>query len=119
VRIDGELAYIIAIAPRTIRQMVTGPTEFVVTVPWGIQTKLVAAGSGFGHGETVRFVYSREIVASESGVNIRVEARVPASEDLPIELEVARRTHANHKKPAQAKGQTNRWITLSTMLSDA
>jgi hypothetical protein len=119
VRIDGELVYIVFAAPRTIRKVVTGPTEVVITVPLGVQTALVAAGSGFGEGETVRFVQSRETIESRSDFDILVETRVPASEDLPIGLEVARRTRGNHKQPARANGQTNRWIALSTKLSDA
>jgi hypothetical protein len=116
VRIDGELAYIIATAPRTIRKAVTGPTEIVVTVPMGVQTKLVAAGSTFGEGETVRFAYSQDRAEASLGIDITVEAKVPAREDLPIGLEVARRTRGNHKKPTRANGRTNRWVTLSTTL---
>lgn len=119
VRIDDELMYIVCTAPRTIRQATTGPTEIVVTVPGGIQTKLVAAGASFGKGETVRFAYSREAVDAKSGIDIKVEARVPAGEDLPIGLEVARRTRGNHKKPARAQGRTNRWVALLTKLSAA
>jgi hypothetical protein len=118
VRIDGELAYVICTAPRTIREVITGPTEIVVTVPWGVQAKLIAAGSGFGEGENVRFAYSGE-PADKSGFDITVDTRVPASEDLPIGVEVARRTRGNHKKPAHANGRTNSWLTLSTKLSDA
>lgn len=61
VSIDGELADIVYDAPLEAPLNVSGPTQIVVTVPYGVQASLVLAGPGFGHGEQVSFANSHKL----------------------------------------------------------
>ncbi len=54
--INGVLADITYDAPLDALLKVTGPTQVVVTVPHGVNAKLVLAGPGFGRGERVSFI---------------------------------------------------------------
>ncbi len=87
--IDGELADIFCTAPLSMLLNATGPTEYVVTLPRGVEGKLLLAGPGFLKGETLEFKHSAKLEKTKSGIEIKVAVKVPAKEDLPIGVEFA------------------------------
>jgi hypothetical protein len=111
--INGELADIFCTAPLSMLLQATGPTEFVVTLPRGVDGKLLLAGPGFLKGETVEFRHSRRLEKTKSGIEIKVAVRVPAKEDLPIGLEFAPRL-LGILNPDRAEGFANSWVSLRT-----
>lgn len=113
IAIDGGLADIFIAAPLKILLAVTGPTEFVVTLPEGVDGVLLLGGVGFGRGETLRFETSRKLARTPDGIEVKVAARVPARNDLPIAVEFAPRI-LGILAPDTAEGETNRWVRLAT-----
>lgn len=111
--IDGELADIFCTAPLSMLLQATGPTEYVVTLPRGVDGKLLLAGPGFLKGETLEFRHSRKLKKTKSGIEIKVAVRVPAKEDLPIGLEFAPRI-LGILNPDRAEGFANSWVSLRT-----
>jgi hypothetical protein len=111
--IDGELADIFCTAPLSMLLNATGPTEYVVTLPRGVEGKLLLAGPGFLKGETLEFKHSAKLEKTKSGIEIRVAVRVPAKEDLPIGVEFAPRI-LGILNPDRAEGFANSWVSLRT-----
>jgi hypothetical protein len=111
--IDGELADIFCTAPLSMLLKATGPTEYVVTLPRGVDGKLLLAGPGFLKGETLDFRHSEKLERTKSGIEIKVAVRVPAKEDLPIGLEFAPRI-LGILNPDRADGFANSWVSLRT-----
>lgn len=112
--INGELADIFCTAPLSMLLQATGPTEFVVTVPRGVQASLVLAGPGFLKGERIEFEHSRKLEKTKLGIEVKIEVRVPAREDLPIGVEFAPRI-LGILNPDRAEGFANSWVTLNTI----
>ncbi len=106
VTIDGVTYNIILASPMAILESATGPSELVITVPAGTSYELVSTDPGFGYGETVEFVEARgKQVAAGS---FEVAVRVPASEKLPVLVEVI-----SPAGTVTADGQTNKVISLT------
>ncbi|MBA2754892.1 MAG: hypothetical protein H0U40_10600 [Chloroflexia bacterium] len=106
VTIDGITYNIILASPTAILESATGPTEVVITVPAGTSYALVSTDPGFGYGETVEFVEARgKRVAAGS---FEVAVRVPASERLPVVVEVI-----GLGGTVSTDGQTNKVISLT------
>lgn len=114
VRIGGDFADIFAHAPPRILLDVSGPTAYRVTVPVGVETKLVLKGPGFGRGEKVTFGRSCNLKRTPAGIKVRVAMRVPARTKMPVRLEFAPRI-VGLLNPESANGRTNEWVTLSTV----
>lgn len=114
IRIDGDLADIFVAAPFRAPLRVTGPTEVVVTVPKGVDTRLVLRDPGFGRGVNVAFEHSRRLEVSDRGIEVQVRVLVPADDDtMPVRVEFAPRV-VGVLRPASAEGTANHWITLRT-----
>lgn len=111
--IDGYVADIFVSGPLDAPMLVTGPTEIVVTVPRGVDAWLLVADPGFGRGVNVRFDESASLRSTSEGVEVKVEVLVPASEEMPILVEVAPRV-VGLLRPAAAEGTANRWLSLKT-----
>lgn len=111
--IDGELADIFVTAPLEMLLQATGPTEYVVTLPKGVNGTLLLAGPGFLKGEKLRFEHSRKLKKTRSGIQIKVAVHVPAQEDLEIGLEFAPRI-LGILNPERAEGFANSWVSLKT-----
>jgi hypothetical protein len=111
--IDGHLTDVFVAGPLKALLVATGPTEIVVTVPTGVDAWLLLPDLGFGRGVNVSFEESSTLTTSRKGVQIEVAVFVPASEDIPIRVEVASRVLAI-LWPASAEGAANQWLTVST-----
>ncbi len=114
--IDGKIANIFVSAKFRDLPKVTGPTEFVVTTPVGVDLALAVAGPGFGYGEHVSFVESKSLQVNSEGIEVRIKVRVPAGSDaMPIRIEFAPKV-VGVLHPAAAEGTANDWISLRTLL---
>ncbi len=115
IRIDDDLADILAAAPPEILLANNGPVEFVITVPNGVDTRLIVKTVGFGRGEKVSFATSRRLNQTRAGMQVKIAMRVPARMELPVRVEFAPRI-VGLLKPESVEGTTNRWVTLKTTL---
>jgi len=106
VKIDGVTYNIILASPTAILESATGPSEVVITVPAGTSYEIVSTDPGFGYGETVQFVEARGKRISAGSFDVAV--RVPASEKLPVLVEVI-----GPAGTVTADGQTNKVISLT------
>jgi hypothetical protein len=116
VTIDGTIVDIFAAAPAKALLLVTGPNRFVVTVPVGVETRLIAEDLGFGRGVETTFAESSELRVTEAGIEVRVALYVPATDGtMPVRLEVAPRL-LGLLRPASAEGTANAWVSLTTVV---
>jgi len=116
VKIEDALADIVAAAPFDAPLRVTGPNEFVVTVPRGADADLIINDLGFGKGSTVRIARSRRLRRTSKGTQVQIKLRVPAKDDrMPVRLEVAPRL-IDLIDPVVAEGTANEWIGLRTIV---
>ena len=106
VKIDGVTYNIILASPTAILDSATGPSEVVITIPAGTPYELVSTDPGFGYGETVSFVEARGKRIAPGSFDVAV--RVPASERLPVLVEVI-----GPAATFSTDGQTNGWISLT------
>jgi hypothetical protein len=112
ITVEGQVADIFVSARLDDLTSVTGPTQIVVEIPVGIDARLIARGVGFGYGEEVTFVESRNLRASKRGIDLRIEVLVPASDDdMPVLVEFAPRL-VGVLAPVGAEGTANDWIRL-------
>lgn len=111
--IDGNITDIFVAGPLKALLVATGPTEIIVTVPTGVDAWLLLADIGFGRGVNVSFAESSSLSTTRNGVEIEVAVFVPASEAIPVRVEVASRV-LGLLWPATAEGSANEWIYLST-----
>jgi len=119
VRIGGALADIFVSAPlgsvAKALLTVTGPNQITVTVPSGVEARLVLADLGFGRGNTVTFAQSPDLKTTAKGIQVRVEVLVPATTSFPVRVEFAPRV-LGLLSPASAEGTSNSRVTLTTTL---
>jgi hypothetical protein len=113
VMFETDLADIFVAAPPAVLLKVTGPTEIVVTIPEGVSASVVTYGQGFGRGESITIVSSPDLQKTTSGIQVRIDVLVPATENLPIRVEFAPRV-VGILSPASANGFANTWVSLST-----
>jgi hypothetical protein len=114
VTIDGRLADIFVSAPLDAPLKVTGPTKIVVTVPVGVEARLVLADLGFGKGEEVSFAQSRALKKTATGIEVQVAVYVPATDGtMPVKVEFAPGL-LGLLRPASAQGTANAWVVLNT-----
>jgi hypothetical protein len=114
VSIDGELADVFVAAPLEAPTLVTGPNEVVVAVPEGVRAAVILNDLGFGRGTVTTVEESKRLRATERGVEVLVEVRVPAKDDaMPVRVEFAPRV-VGILSPASAEGTANEWIRLRT-----
>ncbi len=124
VRIDGRLAEILVAVKFVDIYRMNGPTEIVVTVPKGVDAKLVTpgiwqtrrgdvSGPGFGHGEITRFAESRKLKRTRDGVQMEISVLVPSRKTHRVRVEFGRPGRVL-LDPKTAKGTTNKWVTLRT-----
>jgi hypothetical protein len=111
--IGGQITDIFVAGPLSALLVATGPTEIVVTVPTGVDAWLLLPDLGFGKGVNVSFEESSSLSTSRKGVQVEVAVFVPASEDIPIRVEVAPRV-LGILWPATTEGTANQWLALST-----
>ena len=112
VSINGQTVSIFIASTEEIFEQATGPTDVVVSVPVGVSTELLWTDAGFGYGETVTFVESSRLRATSSGVQIMVSAYVPATESLPVLVEIVPADAG--VVTASAQGATNAQVRVST-----
>jgi len=116
VMINGTAADVFVSVPVDDLLTISGPTEFVITVPNGTDAFLVAAGVGFGYGEVVEFRESGSLKATPTGIELRVAVYVPATDkSTPVLVEFAPRI-IGILDPASVEGAANAWISLRTMV---
>jgi hypothetical protein len=116
VTIDGTVADVFVSVPVADLLTVSGPTEFVITVPKGSDAYLVAAGVGFGYGEVVEFQESASLKATPTGIELRVEVYVPATDgSTPVLVQFAPRI-VGILDPVSTEGAANAWISLRTVV---
>jgi hypothetical protein len=116
VKIHNDLADIFVAAPPDAPLKVTGSTEIVVTIPQKVPAAAIVAGRGFGRGENLRIVHSSDLQVTETGIELRIDVLVPATDDaMPVRVEFAPRI-VGLLDPAYAEGVANTWVSLSTEL---
>lgn len=117
VLIDGHIADIFLTAPLTAPLKVTGPNQFVITTPEGVDAHLILALIGFGRGEVVRFETSPELQRQANGqIEIEIAAYVPARDSsMPVGLEFAPNI-VGLLWPERVEGTANSWLVLRTLL---
>ena len=77
---------------------------------------LAVPGVGFGYGEEVNFVESRNLKVTDDGIQVRVAVYLPASDDaLPVQVEVASRV-VGLLAPSGAEGSAKAWVRVKTRL---
>ena len=114
VSIGGKIANVWVSSPDAILDSVAGPTEVVITVPKGVDTELLKTDDGFaGLGYNVRFKESGRLDETRRGIEIEVEVKVPADDNLPVLVEV---TDVDNELLKDATGRTNRVVSVETTL---
>lgn len=113
VDIGGKRANIFVYGMYGILDIVTGPTDVVINVPVGTDTKLIDTDNGFGYGYNVKFVELESLEETKRGIEIRVDVIVPATETLPIKVEI---TDGAEKLLERSIGETNRVVTAEARL---
>ena len=121
VKIGDVTAHVVLSSYDEMNELATGASQLVITVPEGVPTRFVACDPGFGHlGYDLRFVESRELIASDGSIEVQVEAFAPAANppDAPLPLWLTF-TALGHGRPAsdQAEGQANEWLLLRANLA--
>ena len=107
VLIGGRVADIFVAAPIEALVQVTETTEFLITVPTGVDTMLVAAGLGFGRGERVTFAESHALKVTAREIEVRVAVYVPATDSaMPVLVEFAPNI-IGILNPVRAEGTAN------------
>jgi hypothetical protein len=115
-QIDDSLADVFVSIPIESVPQVTGPTQFIITTPVGIDSAVLLTTVGFGHGETATIQQSPALKVINGWIQLRIKAYVPAtSGTIPVIVEFAPRV-VGILAPASAKGMTNQWITLTTSI---
>jgi hypothetical protein len=121
VKIGDVTAHIVLSSYDEMNELATGASQLVITVPEGVPTRFVACDPGFGHlGYDVRFVESRDLIATNGSIDVQVEAHTPAANPpegpLPLLLTF---TALGRGRPAsdQAEGQANKWLLLRANLT--
>jgi hypothetical protein len=95
---------------------VTGPTQFIVTTPVGVNEAVLLTSPGFGYGETVTFQESNALKITSSGIQLRIAVFVPATDStIPVLVEFAPRL-IGILAPTSATGTTNQWIVFKASL---
>jgi hypothetical protein len=81
VKIAGETAHVYVSAfvrsPKHARELATGPTEIVITLPANVPGRHVASDHGFGHGYAVSFEETDVQTGPRGVIPVRVAVRVP------------------------------------------
>jgi len=114
--IDGRVADIFVGVPFSDLGKVTGPTEYVVSTPVGVDGDLALTALGFGHGEIVYYEETPSLNVTSEGIEVRIKVRVPASSDaMPVLVEFAPRI-VGILNPTVAEGNANEWISLRSHL---
>lgn len=115
VQIGPNIVDIVLTAPADAPFKVTGPNEIVIMVPESVSATAVRL-VGFGRGEIVSVVHSEELAVTEDGIEVVVQAFVPATDDaMPVSVDFAPNV-LGLLAPARAQGVANSWITLETVL---
>jgi hypothetical protein len=115
IMVDGELANIFVLSSLSAPLKVSGPTEIVVTVPEGVDARLILADLGFGRGQIVRFATSPDLMVTQAGIEMLIAVRVPSRDgSLPVRVEFAPRI-LGILDPASAEGVANDWVKLSVI----
>ena len=121
IKIGDVTAHIVLSSYAEMNEFATGASQLVITVPAGVPTRFVACDPGFGHlGYDVRFVASRDLLATAGAIDVQVETYVPAANppDGPLPLWLTF-TALGRGRPAadQAAGQANAWLLHRTTLA--
>ena len=121
VKIGNVTAHVVLSSYDELNELATGASQLVITVPEGVPTTLIACDPGFGHlGYDLRFVESRDLIASDGSIQVQVEAFAPAANppDAPLPLWLTF-TALGNGRPAsdQAEGQANEWLLLRANLA--
>jgi hypothetical protein len=113
--IGPNVVDIVLSAPLNAPLKVTGPNEIVVTVPESVSVASLSL-VGFGRGEVVSIVHSSELAVTDAGIEVMVQAFVPATDStMPVVLDFAPNV-VGLLFPTSAQGFANSWITLRTVL---
>lgn len=116
VQIGANVVDIYLSAPADAPLKVTGPNQIVVTVPETVYATAISVPLGFGRGESVSIVSSKHLRADENGIDVVVQAFVPANDDtMPVVIEFAPNI-VGLLGPTTAQGVANSWVTLETRL---
>ena len=113
VDIGGIRTHVYVSSLESILDSATGPTDVVITVPKGVATDLIGTDDGFGYGYNVRFKKSGDLKTTNRGIQIEVEVEVPATDELPVLLEV---TDGQDVVLADKQGKTNDKVMVRTTL---
>jgi hypothetical protein len=115
-QINNALADVFVSIPIEDVTKVTGPTQFVITTPVGIDEAVLLTSPGFGYGETVTFKESRALKVTTSGIQLRIAVYLPATDNtVPVLVEFAPRV-IGILAPTSVTGTTNQWIVFETHL---
>jgi hypothetical protein len=115
-KIDDALADVFVSIPSSAVPEVTGPTQFVITTPVGVNEAVLLTSPGFGYGETVIFQESKALKANYKGIELHIAIYLPATNNTtPVLVEFAPRV-IGVLSPVSAGGTTNAWIYLEARL---
>ena len=102
--IGGKLADITYDAPLDALLKATGPTQVVVTVPYGVQASLVLAGPGFGWGERVASTNPNGVPSAEGQAAFEANGQHAESEQQKGKKKRGKgKSSRKHKRQASGK----------------
>jgi hypothetical protein len=115
VQIDGQTADVFISSYEEMKLLAAGPTKVRVTVPPGVDTRLVATDQGFGGwGYEVSFAESAALKDRGDVLEVRIEVYAPALDAaLPVRVAFTPRG-TGRLAPGTAEGTANAWVSVQT-----
>ena len=115
VQIDGQTAAVLVSSYEEMKLLAAGPTKVRVTVPPGVDTRLVATDRGFGGwGYEVSFAESAALKDRGDVLEVRIEVYAPAL-DAALPVRVAFTPRGGGRLLAgTAEGTANAWVSVRT-----
>ena len=114
IKVNGQVVDVLVSSYTEMNASANGPLQFVVTVPAGTSTSVLATDNGFGYGYSVTVKTSSSLTKNAKSTQVRVEVYAPAADaTLPVKIDVKPRS-AGAVKATTTQGLANRWVTAQT-----
>lgn len=117
-RINGKLGRVYLSAPQQINDLVTGPSQVVISVPKHAATEFLTADEGFGKlGYDVRFEEDESLKSKSKSDEVEIQIWVPADAGLTVLAEyVHPQANSGKKFVDHKRSKTNTWIRVKGKL---